>query len=129
MEKYMVLQWSKHLEFKDSLQFMNCSLAELTNNLAKSEEEKFPLLRNLYPEEEKLKLLLRKGVYPYDCVDDWKKMDATELPDRKEFFNVLRNEDCSQEDWNHAFKVWNTFDCKSFQEYHDLYLKSMLLYL
>ena len=33
MEKYIILSWGKHIVFKDSLQFMNCSLEKLTANL------------------------------------------------------------------------------------------------
>ena len=58
-------------------------------------------------------------------VDDWSKMKEKELPAREQFFNILRNEECSQEDWNHAHLVWNTFGCETFQAYHELYLKSM----
>jgi len=37
----------------------------------------------------------------------------------------LRGEECAIEDWNHAQQVWNSFGCKDFQDYHELYLKSM----
>ena len=28
-------------------------------------------------------LLLRKGVYPYECIDDWEKLKETTLPKKK----------------------------------------------
>ena len=29
-------------------------------------------------------LLLRKGVYPYECMDSWEKFDKTTLPPKEE---------------------------------------------
>ena len=125
MEKYLVLQWGNHIEFKDSYQFLNSSLAAQTQNLLASGKDNFSLLRTIYPNEEQFGLLLRKGVYPYDWVDDWSKMKEKELPPREQFFNILHNEECSQADWNHAHLVWNAIECETVQEYHELYLKSM----
>ena len=53
-------------------------------------------------------------------------MKEKELSAREQFINILRNEECSKADWNHAHLVWNTFEYETFQEYHELYLKSML---
>ncbi len=129
MEKYLVLQWSEHMEFKDSYQFINSSLATQTQNLLKAGVDNFSLLRKLFPDDNEFKLLLRKGVYPNDWVDEWSKMDTKELPSRDDFYNILRNEECSLEDWNHAHSVWNTFRCETFRQYHELYLESMLFVL
>ena len=30
-------------------------------------------------------LLLRKGIYPYECVDNWERFDETSLPDKEAF--------------------------------------------
>ena len=38
-------------------------------------------------------LLLRKGVYPYDYMDSWKRFNETSLPDKKSFYNKLNLED------------------------------------
>ena len=34
-------------------------------------------------------LLLRKGVYPYEHLDDWEKFNETALPEKEEFYNKL----------------------------------------
>ena len=31
-------------------------------------------------------LLLRKGVYPYECMDSWERLDETSLPDKEAFY-------------------------------------------
>ena len=38
-------------------------------------------------------LLLRKGVYPYEYMDDWKKFNETSLPEKEEFYSNLKMED------------------------------------
>ena len=30
-------------------------------------------------------LLLKKGVYPYKCMDDWEKFNETTLPEKNNF--------------------------------------------
>ena len=37
----------------------------------------------------KLILLLRKGVYPYEYVDSWERFDETSLPDKKSLYSKL----------------------------------------
>ena len=34
-------------------------------------------------------LLLRKGVYPYECIDVWEKLKVTTLPKKEEFYSNL----------------------------------------
>ena len=77
----------------------------------------------------KFVLLLRKGVYPYDYTNDWDKFKETQLPLMKDFHNTLNQTDITKEDYEHAQKVWNTFNIKNLGEYHDLYVQSDTLLL
>ena len=36
-------------------------------------------------------LLLRKGVYPYEYMDNWERFDETSLPDKESFLTCLKN--------------------------------------
>ena len=36
-------------------------------------------------------MLLRKGVYPYEYMDDWEKFNETTLPEKKEFYTNLED--------------------------------------
>ena len=79
--------------------------------------------------KENTSLLTRKGVYPYDYVSSIHKLKETKLPSKDEFYSKLYDEEISEEDFQHAQNVWKTFNCKTLQDYHDLYLKSAVLLL
>jgi len=74
MEKYISFE-IQGLRFIDSLQFLNCNLDTLVKNLEKGGEEKFEHMARLHPDKEQFKLLLRKGVYPYEYMDGPERMD------------------------------------------------------
>ena len=37
--------------------------------------------------------MLRKGVYPYEYMDDWEKFNKTSLPEKEDFYSHLYMED------------------------------------
>ena len=125
MEKYMAFMLGNHLTFIDSFQFMSSSLDKLVSNLP-AEALKYTSERF---QKEKLNLMTRKGIYPYDYMDSFEKFNKTELPTKEEFYSILNNEHISDEDYCHAQKVWNTFKLQTMGEYHNLYLKSDILLL
>ena len=65
-------------------------------------------------------LLLRKGVYPYEYMDDWDIFNEEKLPNKSDFYRILNMEDISKTDYRHALKVFNNFNIKNLGEYHDL---------
>ena len=72
-----------------------------------------------------VKLLLRKGVYPYEYMDSLERFEEEQLPPKEAFFSKLTNEEVSDADYQHAENVWNSFKLKNMRQYHDLYLMSM----
>ena len=124
MEKYMAIMLGEHLTFIDSFQFMSSSLDKLVSNLPK-ESLKYTSKRF---QGMKLNLMAKKGVYPYDYMDSFDKFNE-QLPTKEDFFSILNNEHITDEDYNHALKVWKTFSLKNMGEYHDLYLTSDILLL
>ena len=74
-------------------------------------------------------LLLRKGVCPYEYMDDWNRFDEEQLPDKSDFYSNLNMEEISGIDYRHAEKVFSKFNIKNLGEYHDLYVKSDTLLL
>ena len=55
----------------------------------------------------------RKGVYPYDYVNSLEKLTETSLPLQEEFYNKLNDTDISDEDYQHAQRVWKAFNIKN----------------
>ena len=74
-------------------------------------------------------MLLRKGVYPYQYMDDWEKFNETTLAEKKEFYSNLNIEDITDAYYMHVKKVCKDFEIKNLGEYHDLYLESDVLLL
>ena len=50
-------------------------------------------------------LLFQKGVYPYECMDDWKTFGETWLPEIEDFYCHLNMEDFTDADYIHAKRV------------------------
>ena len=72
----------------------------------------------------KFALLLRKGVYPYEYMDSWKRFKEESLPDKESFYSELNNEHITDEDYAHDQELWDIFKIKNLGEYHDLYVQS-----
>ena len=93
MERYMQLKWGKNLVFRESLMFLTNSLESLVQSLRKTDEQQFKhleiLIRLKYPNAD-YKLLLRKGVFPYEYFDSFEKFNVPALPHREAFFSTLR---------------------------------------
>ncbi|GET60652.1 hypothetical protein RIR_jg2311.t3 [Rhizophagus irregularis DAOM 181602=DAOM 197198] len=150
MEKYMAFKLGS-LRFIDSLQFMKSSLDKLASNLGaekcRAQEcsnpqhlwridagrcfahpENFKITRSQIPPE-LLEIYLKKGVYPYEYMDDWKKFEKTSLPPKGAFYSKLNETHISDKEYEYAQYVWEKAGCKTMQDYHDIYLKTDVLLL
>ena len=74
-------------------------------------------------------LLLKKGVYPYDYMNDWSRMEEMELPRKSAFYSKLSESHISNDEYDHAQQVWSAFGCKTLGDYHDLYMLTDVLLL
>ena len=72
----------------------------------------------------KFLLLLRKGVYSYEYMENMLKFNEKELPTIDNFHSNLNSSDISKADYAHAKKVWQFFKLKDLDEYHDVYVQS-----
>ena len=73
------------IRFIDSFKFMATSLDKLVNNLPKDDF----INLSLYYSGDKVNLLARKGVYPYEYMDSLEKLKETKLPPKEAFFRDL----------------------------------------
>ena len=84
MEKYMAFMLGNHLTFIDSFQFMSSSLDKLVSNLP---TEAFKYTSEQF-EGEKLDLMAKKGIYPYDYMDSFDKFNKTRNYQQKKNFTA-----------------------------------------
>lgn len=131
IESYIAIY--KHIEnsriryaFIDSFKFLNTSLDSLVSLLDK--EKDFGLLNNFY--DKNLDLLMKKSFYPYEFMDDIKKLDETSLPEKKHFYSSLTDSHITDENYTHALKVWDVFlEKKTMKDYMLFYNKLDVLLL
>ena len=70
---------------------------------------------------EQIALLKRKGVFPYDYVSSFDKLKESNLPSKDAFFSSLYNAHISDEDYEHAQNVWQSFNIHNLGQYSNLY--------
>ena len=138
-EKYISYDFN-NLRFLDTISYMNPddSLEKLVESLRNKEEydiTKFKhtheYFKSIYPNitTEQFKLIISKGVYPYEYMDSFDKFKEEQLPPINNFYSSLNNASIDEKHYKHAHNVWNTFNIKTLGEYHDFYLKTDVLLL
>ena len=123
------------IRFLDTIAFMATSIESLTDNLrkdCKTIEEKRNVFKNTskhFTNDNEFDLMIQKGVYPYDYIDSFDKLNETKLPERREFYSILNKIACDKKDYQRAQNVWKVFECKTMMDYHNLYLITDVLLL
>ena len=136
------------VRFIDSFKFMSSKLETLVENLAQdpmnfpnlidtliansnkcdnlTHEQRLKLVSKYMNDEyfmSQVKLLLRKGVYPYEWVDSYEKLSRSHCDwTIDDFYSHVSGDTISKEDYEHYKKVCESFGCILTSEYHDLYL-------
>jgi hypothetical protein len=124
-ERYISFEFNG-LRFIDSFQFLPSSLDKLVSNCALDGHDKFVYMRRWLSDSP---LLIAKGVYPYEYMTGKERFQETQLPQKEDFYSRLTDEHISDEDYDRAQQVWSLFECKTLQDYHDIYLMTDVLLL
>ena len=74
-------------------------------------------------------LLLRKGIYPYEYMDNWERFNETSLPSKESFYSNLNMKNIDDIDYRRGNNIFNKFKLNNLEEYHDLYVQSDTLLL
>ena len=82
LEKYMSFTLGKNIVFVDSMLFMKSSLDKLVKNL-----NDFKYLNKVFKGKE-LELVKKKGIYPYEYMNSFKKFKEIKLPDKDCFLII-----------------------------------------
>ena len=123
-----IMKISCKIKFIDSFRFMPSSLSSLVDNLSEglhsdkctdckscldymiTKDEQlffgcFECKKNYRKDFNKFILLLIKGVYPYEYMDNWERFNETSLPDKDVFLSSLNMENITDVDYRHANNV------------------------
>ena len=120
-------------KFVDSMTSMTDSLSKSIDKVSEIDKkisyesliEKFYNTYHLSNKDfHKFALLLRKGIYPYEYMDSWKRFNEPVPLVKDHYYSELNKECITKEDLKHAKKVCDTFKIKNLAEYHDLYVQS-----
>lgn len=131
-EKFIT--FSKHVSntftvrFIDTFRFMATSLSKLAANLVTAGLSNFVETAKVFLPDE-MKLVTRKGVYPYEYTESWGKLLEITLPPKEDFYSTLTEEHIKDDEYKFAKDVWAKFNCQTLGEYSDLYLKIDVLLL
>ena len=105
---------------------MSSSLDSLTKNLVSGSKK---LLGFEDYSDLQYDLLTRKGIYPYEYINSWDRFEETQLPLINAFYSNLNMSSISEDDYQHAQKVWEEFGIRDLGDYHDLYLRTDVVLL
>ena len=116
----------EEFRFLDSYRFLSGSLDTLVTTL---ETKDYCQLSKHF--QKNCDILQKKGVFPYSFLDSFEKLYEKLLPQYgDQWINSLCGQiDVSEEDVQHANKVWNEFGRKNFGDYLMLYLKTDVILL
>ena len=124
-EEYISIDYGSYyqkLRFLDSYRFMLKGLS----NIAESMDE-FPILEREFDGD--ISLLKQKGYYPYEYIDSIKRLKEKQLPPIDKFYSTLSQKTITDNEYSHAQRVWKHYNCETFLDYHNLYLKTDVLIL
>ena len=105
---------------------MSSSLDSLVNNLTRGGHEFWAFEKYSCNQR---KLLVQKGIYPYEYMNSWDKFEETSLPRIEKVYSNLNMSGVSDGDYEHACRVWREFGIRNMGEYHDSYLRTDVILL
>jgi hypothetical protein len=117
-ETYISLQYGC-IRFTDSLRLFQKSLNDVSKSM---NENDFIELKKEFCIEN-YRLMLEKGVYPYDYITSFEKYNEIQLPPIEAFYSRLTKKGITDIDYERAQEVWNKFNCRTLKDYTLLYLK------
>ena len=121
----------EYIGFRDNHLLLECS--DCNAWFKKDSEELSKKFANIYEfcnkDINKFILLLRKGVYHYEYMDNWERFNETAFPDKEAFYSNINIEDIVDADYRHANNVFKELGLKNLGEYHDLCVQSDTLLL
>ena len=129
LECYNCKQRYKKKLNKELIKRFACTYSFCNNDTTGSTAEPSSSERSSSEHINKFIFLLRKGVYPYEYMDNWERFNETSLPSKESFYSNLNMENIEDIDYRHGNNVFNKFKLNNLGDYHDLYVQSDTLLL
>ena len=63
-----------------------------------------------------MEILCRQGYYTYEYIDNETKLDEIGLPPTSAFYSKLTQKGITEEEYQHALKVYKALGCKTFKD-------------
>ena len=121
LEKFKAI-FTEQFTFLDSFSFLSSSLDKLADDLKKSDMNAFKRLKAEFPT--RYESLTNKGIYFYDYASSFSVFRQTSFPEQINFYNKLKEEGITDEEYQRAKKIYDEFDCKDLHSYMMLYVKT-----
>ena len=71
--------------------------------------------------------MLRRGVKPYEYMDDLEKFNESLLPEKEDFYSHINMDNTTDAEYTHTKIFCKDFKVKHLGDYHDLYVQSNAL--
>ena len=126
LENYMNFTLNRDIVFIDSMLFMKSSLDKFVKKLS---DDDFKYLSEEFSGQKLELVKKKKRIYPYEYFNSFRKSKESNLPDIDKFFGSLKDCCVSEKEYQRACDAWKRFKIKDLGEYHDLYLKTDVLFL
>ena len=69
------------------------------------------------------KILIKKGVFPYEYINSEKALEETSLPPKENFYSSLKQTNISDEEYEFALQIFKEAKCSNIKDYLEIYLK------
>ena len=123
-EKYITFSFGS-FQFLDSYAFLSSSLDKLAALLPQGAFKHTTKRTKTHM----LKHAKRKGVFPYEYLENISVMAEKQLPSIDKFYSHLSEKGITEDDYKHAHSVWRSGKMKTIKDYHDFYLLTDVLLL
>ena len=123
-EKFTAITINKICRFIDSYSFLSSSLASLIDITKKGGLQNFKYLCKEFESfPGPIDLIVEKQINCYDYYTDLHCLTRTSLPPIEAFYNSLREQNITHEEYDHAQRMWDLLGCRTMDDWLRFYLK------
>ena len=129
-DKEMQIEF-RNIQFKDSLKLISSPLKTIVAQTlgndsdhyghTKSQLKQYCKSRGKPWNNDYIDLLTRKEPMFYSLIKSYSSLNDIIIPTREEYYDDMKGEIMSQDEYDHMVKLWDTFDIKWWGEYYELY--------